>query len=59
MDKRHYFTQTVNISEINTIFRTISDGKVTGYSINGTIPLELGNDEYELNITIHTEEPIN
>lgn len=60
MDKRHYFTQEVDINEIDTIFRTISDGKVTGYSINGTIGLLLDtDDEYELNITIHTEEPNN
>lgn len=59
MDKRHYFTQAVDISEIDTITRTISDGKVIGYSINETINLELDTDEYKLNITIHTKEPSN
>lgn len=60
MDKRHYFTQAVNINDINTISRTISEtGNVTGYSINGTIALSLvSTDQYELNITIHTKEPI-
>lgn len=63
MDKRHYFTQEVDIDDIDTIFRTISEGKVTGYIINGSINepinLSLGDDEYELNITIHTKEPSN
>ncbi len=58
MDKRHYFTQVVNINEIDTIFRIISDGNVTGYSIDGT-SLSLGNDGYELNIDIPTNEPNN
>ena len=64
MDKRHYFTQVVDIDDIDTISRTIdTSGKVTGYIINGNInepiDLSLGDDGYELNIDIHTNEPIN
>ena len=59
MDKRHYFTQAVNINEIDTIFRTMTGKKVTGYSIDGTV-LSLGDDGYELNIIdIPTNEPNN
>lgn len=61
MDKRHYFTQAVNINEINTISRIINpSGKVTGYSINGIVTLSLvSTDQYELNISIPINEPIN
>lgn len=67
MDKRHYFTQAVNINEIDTIFRTMTGKKVTGYSINSinsineTINLSLVTDDgYELNIIdLPTNEPNN